>query len=157
LKIDTRRYPARVDDLPAVTEFVAGCADRFGLDGRAKFGLLLALEEAFVNICRYAYGGAAGVAEVSCESEGDAFVLAIFDWGKPFDMLSLPEPDTSGDLEHRPLGGLGVHFIRKFSNTVTYRRDDDRNILRLVFRSGARDRSGEHEEKRMGRRTGGSP
>ncbi len=139
MKIATRRYRARVDDLPAATEFVAGCADRFGLDDRAKFGLLLALEEAFVNICRYAYDGAVGVAELSCESEGDAFVLDISDWGKPFDVLSVPEPDTTGDLMHHPLGGLGVHFIRKFPNGVTYHRDDDRNVLRMVFRSGARD------------------
>ena len=139
MKIDTRRYPARVDDLPAVTEFVAACADRFGLDDRARFGLLLALEEAFVNICRYAYAEGEGVAEVSCESEDDAFVLDICDWGKPFDVLSLPEPDTKGDLMHRPLGGFGVHFIRKFSNRVTYHRDDDRNVLRMVFRRSASD------------------
>jgi anti-sigma regulatory factor (Ser/Thr protein kinase) len=135
VKIDTRRYTARVEDLPAVTEFVAACADRFGLDERARFGLLLALEEAFVNICRYAYSGGAGVAELSCESEGDAFVLDMSDWGKPFDVLSLPEPQTTGDLMHRPLGGLGVHFIRRFSNGVTYHRDDGRNVLRMVFRS----------------------
>ncbi len=140
MKIDTRRYPARVNDLPAVTEFVAACADRFGLDGQAKFGLLLALEEAFVNICRYAYAGGVGVAELSCESEGDAFVLDISDWGKPFDVLSLPEPDTTADLAHRPLGGLGVHFIRKFSNRVTYHRDGDRNVLRMVFRGTATPR-----------------
>lgn len=139
MKIETRRYAARVDDLPAVAEFVAACADGFGLDDQAKFGLLLALEEAFVNICHYAYAGGGGVAELSCESEGDAFVLAISDWGKPFDVLSLPEPDTTGDLMHRPLGGLGVHFIRTFSNGVTYHRDDDRNVLRMVFRRSARD------------------
>ena len=139
MNIDTRRYEARIDVLPAVSEFVAACADRFGLDGRAKFGLLLALEEAFVNICRYAYAGGEGVAELSCERDGDAFVLDISDWGKPFDVLSLPEPDTTGDLMHRPLGGLGVHFIRKFSNRVTYHRDNDRNVLRMVFRRTARD------------------
>lgn len=139
MKIETRRYPARVDDLPAVTEFVAACADRFGLDDRARFGLLLALEEAFVNICRYAYADGAGDAELSCESEGDDFVLDISDWGKPFNVLSLPQPDRTGDLMHRPLGGLGVHFIRTFSNSVTYRRDDGRNVLRMVFTSRARD------------------
>ena len=150
MKIATRRYPARVDDLPAVTEFVSECAERFGLDGRARFGLLLALEEAFVNICRYAYAGGAGVAELSCESEADAFVLDIADWGKPFDVLSLPEPDITGDLMHRPVGGLGAHFIRRFSNGVTYRRDDGRNVLRMVFRSGAGD--GPYGHKEAGRR-----
>jgi anti-sigma regulatory factor (Ser/Thr protein kinase) len=134
MKIGSGRYAARIDNLPAVTEFVDACADRFGLDGVTKFGLLLAAEEAFVNICRYAYSQGEGAAELSCESEGDAFVLDISDRGRPFDVLSLPEPNTTADSMHRPLGGLGIHFIRKFANSVTYHRDDDRNVLRMVFR-----------------------
>ena len=129
-----RSYPARVENLPAVTGFVETCADRAALDDRTKFGVLLALEEAFVNVCNHAYPEGGGAAEIACESDGESFVLVIADRGKPFDVLSLPEPDTTADLMHRPFGGLGIHFIRKFSDGVTYRRDDDRNVLRMTFR-----------------------
>ncbi len=146
MKIGCGRYAARVDNLPAVTEFVDACADRVGLDGEAKFGLLLALEEAFVNICRYAYSQGEGSAELSCESEGDAFLLDISDRGRPFDVLSQPEPNTTADPMQRPVGGLGIHFIRKFANSVSYRREDGRNVLRMVFRptreGGAQRRTG---------------
>jgi anti-sigma regulatory factor (Ser/Thr protein kinase) len=33
----------------------------------------------------------------------------------------------------RQVGGLGVHFIRKLTDRVSYRRENDRNILRLEF------------------------
>jgi len=135
MKSDTRCYAARVENLTAATGFVAACADQFGLAGLAKFGLLLALEEAFVNICSYAYPEGPGLAEITCTGDGDAFVLDIADRGRPFDALSLPEPDTTGDLMHRAVGGLGIHLIRRFSDSVSYRRDNDRNILRMVFRA----------------------
>ena len=79
-------------------------------------------------------GHAALVVDFERPDEGDAFTLDISDWGEPFDVLSLPEPDTTRDVMHRPLGGLGVDFIRTFSKSATYQRDDDRNVLRMLFR-----------------------
>lgn len=134
MECETKAFAAQVENLTAVTSFVEACADRRGLRSQAKFGLLLALEEAFVNICNYAYPGESGAAEITCTTDGDAFVLEITDHGRPFDVLSAPEPDTTADLMHRKAGGLGVHFIRTVSNSVSYRREDDRNVLRMAFR-----------------------
>lgn len=125
---------ATVENLALVTEFVEAAADRFGLDTKKKFGALVALEEAFINICSYAYPNGEGEAELACGDDGDAFLLEIADKGAPFDVLSLPEPDTSLDIMDREVGGLGVHFIRKLSDSASYRRENGQNILRLVFR-----------------------
>lgn len=131
---DTRHYAARVDNLDAANEFVEECADRFGLEATKKFGLLLTLEEAFVNVCSYAYPDGAGDAEICCTGDGDAFVLEISDRGRPFDILSLPDPDLTLDIMERGIGGLGIHFIRTLSDGVSYRREQNRNILRMVFK-----------------------
>jgi len=125
---------ASVGNLFLVTEFVEECADRFGLETKRKFGLLVAVEEAFVNICSYAYPDREGEAELSCAVGGDAFVLEIADRGAPFDVLSLPDPDTTLGIMEREIGGLGVHFIRSLSDSVSYRREDGRNVLRMEFR-----------------------
>jgi anti-sigma regulatory factor (Ser/Thr protein kinase) len=61
-------------------------------------------------------------------------VLEIADTGKPFDVLSLPEPDITLDIKDRQVGGLGIHFIRTLSDGVSYRRENGRNILRMVFK-----------------------
>ena len=130
---DTIDCAAKVENLAVLTDFVEECADRFGLEIKKKFGLLIAVEEAFVNICSYAYPDGAGLAEVSCGMNGDGFVLEIADRGMPFDVLSLPDPDTTLDLMERPIGGLGVYFIRRLTDDVSYRRENGRNILRMVL------------------------
>lgn len=124
---------AQVEKLAEVTEFVEGCADRCGLDAQKKFGLLVAVEEAFVNICHYAYPDEAGEVVLSCGADGDAFVLEIADKGRPFDVLARPDPDTILDIIDRKIGGMGIHLLRKLSDSVSYRRENDQNILRLVF------------------------
>jgi anti-sigma regulatory factor (Ser/Thr protein kinase) len=126
-------FAANVDKLAEVTEFVEECADHFKLDAKKKFGLLVALEEAFVNICSYAYPNRDGLIEIFSEEDGDGFVLEITDSGNPFNVLSLPDPDLSLDIQDREIGGLGVYFIRRLTDNVSYRRENDRNILRLVL------------------------
>ncbi len=134
MKPDTKFFPARVASLDAVNAFVEECVDCFGLDPGKRFGVLLALEEVFVNICRYACPDGAGDAEITCIDDGGVFVLEISDKGRPFDVLSRPDPDTKLDIEDRPIGGLGIHLVRKLSDGASYRRQDDRNILRIEFK-----------------------
>jgi anti-sigma regulatory factor (Ser/Thr protein kinase) len=134
MKAETKIFAAVVENLTAANAFIEECADRFGLAAEKKFGLLLALEEIFVNICHYAYPDGAGDAEIACSDDGDLFVLEISDSGRPFDVLSRPEPDTELDIMDRPIGGLGIHLVRKLSDAVSYRRQDERNILRMEFR-----------------------
>jgi len=124
---------ATLENLVLVTDFIEECADRFGLETKKKFGLLVAAEEAFVNICSYAYPDGEGKAEFSCGTDGTAFVLEIMDYGKPFDVLSLPDPDITLDIMEREIGGLGVYFIRRLTDDVSYRRENGQNILRLVL------------------------
>ncbi|MEI7787606.1 MAG: ATP-binding protein [Chlorobiaceae bacterium] len=123
---------ANVEKLPEITEFLQECADYSGLDPKKKFGLLLAIEEAFVNVCNYAYPDHKGLIEVSCDKVDDSLVVEISDKGIPFDILLLPDPDISLDIADREIGGLGGYFIRRFTDSVSYRREDEKNILRLV-------------------------
>ena len=123
---------ANVEKLPEITEFLQECADYSGLDPKKKFGLLLAIEEAFVNVCNYAYPDHKGLIEVSCDKVDDSLVVEISDKGIPFDILLLPDPDISMDIADREIGGLGGYFIRRFTDSVSYRREDEKNILRLV-------------------------
>lgn len=125
---------ASLEKLNVLTEFVEECADRFGLDTKKKFGLLVAVEEAFVNICSYAYPDGAGETEISCATDGDVFVFEIADSGSPFDVLSLPDPDTTLDIMDREIGGLGVYFIRRLTDDVSYRRENGKNILRMALK-----------------------
>jgi serine/threonine-protein kinase RsbW len=127
------KLPASLDRLQDVIAFVETSAEKAGVMPAKLFGLCLAVEEVFVNICTYAFKDGRGEVELVCFPGADAFVLEIMDTGQEFNQLSVPEPDISVPLEQRQIGGLGVHFIRNFADHADWRRENDKNILRLTF------------------------
>ncbi len=55
----------------------------------------------------------------------------MFDNGCPFNPLDRPEVDTAIPLDEKPIGGLGVHLMRRFMDELDYRREDGRNVFRM--------------------------
>jgi len=71
--------------------------------------------------------------EVSCgPDDNNRFVIEIMDSGTPFNPLSLSEPNLTEDVSERPIGGLGIHLIKKMMDEVEYRREGNNNILSLI-------------------------
>jgi serine/threonine-protein kinase RsbW len=128
----TIKLPASLDRLQDVIAFVETSAEKAGVMPEKLSGFCLAVEEAFVNICSYAFKDGRGEVELVCFHDADAFVLEIMDAGEEFNQLSVPEPNLSVPLEQRQIGGLGVHFIRNFTDHADWHRENDRNILRLT-------------------------
>jgi anti-sigma regulatory factor (Ser/Thr protein kinase) len=124
---------ARIGKLAEIEQFVDGCAEQSGLDATRMSGLQVAVEEAFVNICNYAYPNTTGRVSITAEAAGEDLVLEISDHGIPFNVLLLPDPDTSQDIHEREVGGLGCYLIRKLTDKASYRRKNGANILTLVM------------------------
>lgn len=56
--------------------------------------------------------------------------MVFTDDGKPFDpTVEAPEPNLSGDIAIREVGGLGIFMVKKMSKAVKYAREGERNIL----------------------------
>lgn len=125
------RLPARLESLHSAVAMVRAEARQRGIAASRISSLELAVEEAVVNICHYAYPAGDGVFEIRCISDNSYFFTEIIDHGISFDITSLPDPDITIDIEKRQTGGLGVYFIKKFIEDVKYRREGDKNILRL--------------------------
>ena len=100
--------------------------------------LQLALEETITNVILHGYRDApAGTRRFTVEltGPGDASLrrirLIITDDAPAYDPLARPEVDTSLPLEDRPIGGLGVHLVKKLMTHAAYARVDGRNVLTL--------------------------
>ncbi len=95
--------------------------------------LELAIEEALVNVCNYAYIGQTPTGAVRCRVvvQPDGLRVDIADEGPPFDPLARPDPDTALDLDQREPGGLGILLIKSLVSEVSYRREDGRNVLTI--------------------------
>jgi serine/threonine-protein kinase RsbW len=130
----TIQMPATRENLPALMQSVADCAQSQGISPEKLYGIELATEEALVNIFNYAYQGSHGEVVIVCMlDDGKNFVMDIIDSGAPFDVLSVKDPDVTTDIVDRPIGGLGIYFIKKFTDGVCYRREAGKNILRLTM------------------------
>ena len=57
--------------------------------------------------------------------------MEIIDEGPPFDPLARPDPNTTLGLDEREPGGLGVFLIKQLVSEVSYRRQEDRNVLTI--------------------------
>lgn len=126
------RVPAQAGQLAVVREFVLA---------RAPAPLApkvdLVLEELFLNVANYAYGGEAGDIEVACghicAGGQGRFHLCLKDWGQPFDPMTAPPPDISAALEDRAVGGLGIHLVKEMTDSLEYSRQEDANRLDCCF------------------------
>ena len=58
--------------------------------------------------------------------------VVLTDDGPPFDPFGRDAPDTTLSVEDRPIGGLGIHLVLQLMDNVSYRRQDDHNIVVLV-------------------------
>jgi serine/threonine-protein kinase RsbW len=101
-----------------------------GVEEEAAFRAELLLEEALTNIVKYAYADrGAHAIHVEADVEPGRVVLAIADDGLPFDPRSAPPPPLGAPLEDRPVGGVGIHLMRKLSESLEYERAGGWNRL----------------------------
>jgi len=101
---------------------------------KRKYAVRLALDELLSNVIRYAYDDDARH-RIDLKLETDApFHLTIADDGKPFDPTAdAPPPVLDGPVEDRPIGGLGLHILKKMGLRLAYRREANRNVVRVDF------------------------
>ena len=61
-------------------------------------------------------------------------VAQLEDNGEAFNPLEeAPEPDTSLGLAERPIGGLGIFFVKQLSDSSVYERIDGRNRITVKY------------------------
>ncbi len=113
----------------AIQEF--GTAHALSLDLQSRLNLVL--DELVTNSVCYALPALAEPElRLRLFVDQDTIVAQIEDNGaahNPFE--GVPEPDTSLGLAERPIGGLGIFFVKKLIDSSIYERIDGRNHITL--------------------------
>lgn len=124
-----------LDEIPRMAAWLEEQAGLLRIPEAVVGTINLALEEWVVNVISYAFTDTAEHRiELKVWREPDELRMAIEDDGCPFDPTAQAEADTTQALEHRQIGGLGIHFIRKTMDRFSYRREGGRNIVYLSKR-----------------------
>ena len=128
------------DLAPELTGALATLADKIerfaannSISSTASFRLNLALDELVTNCLNYALSEVDKPeirVRLSCTPNG--VIARLEDNGAPFNPFrDAPEPNTSPSLNERPVGGLGVFFVKQFTDVASYERHGDVNRITL--------------------------
>ena len=120
-------------ELQRLLRFTREVASLEGILGADLMDLDVILEEVVTNILKY--GGLKPDAEactVELTREKNLLKIRISDQGTPFDPLLMPEIDTNLGIEDRPIGGLGIHFVKNLTESQHYEYHEGRNVLTLT-------------------------
>ena len=122
------------ENLNKVMAFVDDNLESVGCSMKSQMQIDIAVEEVFVNICKYAYHPDKGRAIVRVEVSDEPVQVKItfIDHGKPYDPLEKEDPDVTLSAEERQIGGLGIFMVKQTMDAVEYEYRDGSNILTLV-------------------------
>jgi sigma-B regulation protein RsbU (phosphoserine phosphatase) len=120
------------ESLTELAAWVAWLGDHYQLPQPVGFRLDLVLTEAVTNIIDYGYPDARpGWIEIVCHLRETAVDIELCDDGQPFDPTARAPAELPATLEQATPGGLGIHLMRSYASSMTYRRADGLNHLSL--------------------------
>lgn len=129
------KITSRPENLARVAEFVGDVTAQFGLTDQETYYIQMAVDEAVTNVIEHAYKDGEGPIEIIAERRGDEFIVTLRDQGIPFDPAAVVEPDVAAPLDRREVGGLGIYFMRRLMDDVSFRFGvDGWNELTMVRR-----------------------
>jgi serine/threonine-protein kinase RsbW len=124
-------------------ERVVAAVDQLGLSPELVPDVNVVLEELISNTIFYGLPEGAAPESLSIdlrmETKDGRLTLRLEDNGKAYDPLRAAPPDISGDVENRPVGGLGIHLVRSLMDGLEYRREADHNVMIMTRRLGKMD------------------
>lgn len=135
-----KTFSASLDHLYEMLSFVQEFASTQGFDPFVINKIILASEEALVNVIRYSYKGEeTGELEIICEnpSHKAGIKILIKDHGVPFDPTSKLEVikekhEKKQKIEDYPIGGYGILIYSGLMDEIEYRRIGEANLLFLI-------------------------
>ncbi|WP_051251233.1 ATP-binding protein [Paenibacillus harenae] len=134
----------RMDELHRLNEGLEVVGSEAGWPERAVLDLSLACEELVVNIVNYGFpSGGEHPIHVLIQASPNSVEVMIEDGGIPFNPLQEADPLALLDLEleDRPIGGLGIFFVKRLMDDIHYEYAEGLNRFRMRKQFGAADKN----------------
>ncbi|MCP9915983.1 ATP-binding protein [Cyanobium sp. ATX 6F1] len=130
--MDELRLNNHLDELERLSVWVAECGERHAFSDRSVFALELVLTELVTNIIDYAFpAGGDHVIALTLQAGDGGIDVTVADDGEAYDPTANEEVQLPSQLSDAPIGGLGVHLVKRYCESFTYEREADRNEVRL--------------------------
>jgi anti-sigma regulatory factor (Ser/Thr protein kinase) len=127
-------FARRIDALDEIFEFLAQAGNSMGVPTAACFSVNLVVEELFTNMVKHHREGSRDIA-LRIHREGDRLQLSLTDFDvDDFDITKVPEVDTTAPAAERKPGGLGLHLVRRMTDTLSYQYENRNRTITASLR-----------------------
>ena len=136
LAISLKNDPAELNRL---AELLAEFGQQHGIGPTDLLAVDLSLHEHVTNIINYGYAEADAHSReiiVRLQLQDRVLCIEVEDDARPFNMLERLRVNTTVPLDRKPVGGLGIHIIRRSMDELAYRRAGGKNVLLMTKRLG---------------------
>ncbi|WP_028903942.1 MULTISPECIES: SpoIIE family protein phosphatase [unclassified Prevotella] len=119
-----------LSEVKQLTDFMNSITSDMDIDMATASHITLAVEEAVVNIIKYAYTDGEQ-ADILLEAIADDRFLTFIlrDKGIPFDATKATEYDVKQKVKQLSEGGLGIHLMCHYMDSISYERKNNENVL----------------------------
>lgn len=121
------------DFWPEIRKFLEDCLNEVDIEEEIVKKMVLASEELYVNISKYAYEDKIGEVDIKIEySDIEGKISIIFlDSGKKFDPTKNIKPDFRDHLVSNQEGGRGIFIAKEMCDLMEYKRIRGKNVLTI--------------------------
>jgi anti-sigma regulatory factor (Ser/Thr protein kinase) len=121
-----------LSEIQRLNQIVGEFAVQHNLAAELTFRVNLVLEEIVANVISYGYDDRLEHdISVRLSWQDPRIELEVKDDGRPFNPLDAPQPEIESPLVEKPVGGLGIHLVRRMVDHLEYRREGDKNCFVL--------------------------
>lgn len=128
------KIPNKIDELAHLTQSIEKILFENNISENDILNIILAMEELFVNQVKYGYSDNLIHIidiELHLNKKDHEILIIIKNNGKEFNILNKPDPNIELSADERPVGGLGIYFIKQKMDFISYCRENDKNIITL--------------------------
>lgn len=125
------KIPNSLDGLKSLQVQLDDICGDWDIEKKTGLELNLILEELLVNSMVHGEQPAEMNVEIDLSLQGTELVITVTDDGPPFNPQEVPSPDLLESLETRKEGGLGIHLVHHFADSINYTRKSGRNMLTI--------------------------
>ncbi len=121
--------PRNVEELANINAFLESHLVGQGFTIKDALKMEIVAEEIFVNICEHSKGIRDEEVDVYCRARDNEIKLTFADSSDPFNPLSRDDITIEDNVGDWPIGGFGIHMIKKLVTFADYKYFNGQNIF----------------------------
>jgi anti-sigma regulatory factor (Ser/Thr protein kinase) len=139
MKILKKKFKRSVGELKNIFLFIDGFMAKYRVHNAVVQDVSLAVEEIFTNMVKYNPEGPPDL-ELGLSLNDNTLRIELTDIEKkPFDPTRAEVYDLNQSLEDRPVGRLGIYFVKKVMDRLEYDHQKEKSVITMIKNLGEND------------------